>query len=158
VALNPSAVPGTIINFSPFIWADRLLEHEVRNHARNPRVSVTCYEDRSLVGPLPCLNGPILSGASWHAAQRPGHVDRHAPVGCLGGGSRFGRVRTSSYGLGLPTRLLGVGSPGCYRSVRWLTFRCCLMPAAVRCQLSGSARWVGRFASSGQKTRPSFFP
>jgi hypothetical protein len=41
VALNPSAVPGTIINFSPFIWADRLLGHEVRNHARNLRVSVT---------------------------------------------------------------------------------------------------------------------
>ena len=41
MALNPSAVPGTIINLSPFIWADRLLGHEVRNHARNPRVSVT---------------------------------------------------------------------------------------------------------------------
>ena len=41
VVLNPSAVPGTIINFSPFIWADRLLGHKVLNHARKPRVSVT---------------------------------------------------------------------------------------------------------------------
>ena len=41
LALNPSAVPGTIINFSPLIWADRLLGHRVLNHARKPRVSVT---------------------------------------------------------------------------------------------------------------------
>jgi hypothetical protein len=41
VALNPSAVPGTIIKFSPYIWAVRLLGHRVFNHARKPRVSVT---------------------------------------------------------------------------------------------------------------------
>jgi hypothetical protein len=33
VALKSSAVPGTIISFSPFIWADRLLGHNVLNHA-----------------------------------------------------------------------------------------------------------------------------
>jgi hypothetical protein len=32
--------PGTNINFSPFIWADRRLGHKVLNHARKPRVSV----------------------------------------------------------------------------------------------------------------------
>ena len=56
MALKPSAVPGTIISFSPFIWADRLLRHKVLNHARKPRVSVTpacCSEARTCACWLP---------------------------------------------------------------------------------------------------------
>ena len=41
MALKPSAVPGTIMSLSPFIWAERLLGHSTLNHARKSRVSVT---------------------------------------------------------------------------------------------------------------------
>jgi hypothetical protein len=41
VALNPSAVDGTTINFSAFSWAVRTQGQEPRNQARNARVSAT---------------------------------------------------------------------------------------------------------------------
>ena len=40
-ALNPSAVDGTTINFSPFIWAIRPPAQDARNRARNEQVSLT---------------------------------------------------------------------------------------------------------------------
>ena len=68
---------------------------------------------------LSCGDDMGRRGASWHAVQRPGHVfDRHAPDGCLGGGSRFGSVRNIGFGLERPTWLLRVGAPGNHRGVR----------------------------------------
>jgi hypothetical protein len=108
VALKPSAVPGTIINFSPFIWADRLLEHKVLNHARKPRVSVTPVTKtgvllgRSPAGTAPApvvpagmlLRGPDMStdmrlfAASEEAAgseeSEPVAVGLGCPLGCWG--------------------------------------------------------------------------
>lgn len=53
------------------------------------------------------------SVASWHAAQKPGHVfSSHASIGCVGGGSRFGNARTIFYGFGWPTWLLWFCAPG----------------------------------------------
>ena len=44
VALKPSAVPGTIITFSPFIWVDRRLGHKVLNHARKRKcLDIDCH-------------------------------------------------------------------------------------------------------------------
>ena len=40
-ALNPSAVDGTTINFSPFSWAIRPPGQEARNQARKEWVSLT---------------------------------------------------------------------------------------------------------------------
>jgi len=40
-ALNPSAVDGTTINFSPFSWAIRPPGQDARNQARKVRVSLT---------------------------------------------------------------------------------------------------------------------
>ena len=40
VALNPSAVDGTTINFSPFSWAVRPPGQDARNQARKVRVSL----------------------------------------------------------------------------------------------------------------------
>ena len=40
-ALNPSAVDGTNINFSPFSWAIRTPGQDARNQARKERVSLT---------------------------------------------------------------------------------------------------------------------
>jgi len=40
-ALNPWAVDGTTINFSPFRWAIRPPEQDARNQARKERVSLT---------------------------------------------------------------------------------------------------------------------
>jgi hypothetical protein len=37
-ALNPSAVDGTTINFSPFYWAVRQPRQEARNQVRTLRV------------------------------------------------------------------------------------------------------------------------
>ena len=86
MALNPSAVPGTIINFSPFIWADRLLGHRVLNHAKKPHVSVVP------AGMLP--RGPDMSthmrllAASEEAAgseeSEPVAMGLGCPLGCWG--------------------------------------------------------------------------
>jgi len=40
-ALDPSAVDGTAINFSPFSWAVRLPGQEARNQTRKERSSLT---------------------------------------------------------------------------------------------------------------------
>ena len=72
-----------------------------------------CLQSRRLEFFLSLSYGDDLgrSAASWHAAQRPGHVfKRYALDGCLGRGSRFGSVRTIGFGLGLPTWLLSVGA------------------------------------------------
>ena len=80
--------------------------------------------------PLPCGENVGRSGASWHAAQRLGHVfDRPASVSSIRGGSRFGGIQTSGYGLGLPTLLLGVGSGGDNRGLNWLIFGVVEVPA-----------------------------
>ena len=61
MALNPSAVPGTIINFSPFIWAERLLGHRVLSHARKPSVSVTTVTKTGvLLNRSPAVTAPAL--------------------------------------------------------------------------------------------------
>ena len=112
MALKPSAVPGMITSLSPFIWADRLLGHSTLIHVRKSRVSVTPVTKIGvLFWSLSYGDDLGRSAASWHAAQRPGHVfKRYAPDGCLGRGSRFGSVRTIVFGLGLPTWLLSVGA------------------------------------------------
>jgi hypothetical protein len=93
VALNPSAVPGTIINFSPFIWADRLLRYKVLNHARKPRVSVTPVTKTGVfLGRSAGTPGSVCSTSSGH-----GRFDiRH---GCR-------PTTTSGRGLAAPRILL----------------------------------------------------
>jgi hypothetical protein len=134
VALNPSAVPGTILNFSRFIWADRLLGHEVRNHARNPCVSVTPVTKagvlfgRSPAGTAPASVVPagmvsrdpdmstdmrLLAASEERAGSvesEPVAVDLGCPLGCRG---LVSPATTAAYAA-LPTVTLlpaGVGAP-----------------------------------------------
>jgi hypothetical protein len=108
VALKPSAVPGTIISLSPFIWADRLLGHKVLYHTRKPRVSVTPV---TKIGVLLCRSPAGTALVSWHAAQRPVHVDRYAPVGCLEGGASSEESEPVAMGLGCPLGCWGLVHP-----------------------------------------------
>ena len=57
-ALNPSAVDGTTINFSPFSWAIRPPGQDARNQARKERVSLT-----------PEIKMVVLLGRSPHGRQ-----------------------------------------------------------------------------------------
>ena len=87
MALKPSAVPGMIISFSPFIWADRLQGHKVLNHARMPRVSVSPVVPAAMQ-----LRGPDIStdmrllAASEEAAgseeSEPVAMGLGCPLGC----------------------------------------------------------------------------
>ena len=57
VALKPSAVDGTTINFSPFNWAVKLLGQDDRNQAW-----------KALVSPTPLIKMGVLLGRSPAAA------------------------------------------------------------------------------------------
>jgi len=88
-ARNTSAVDGTTINFSRLSWAVTPPWQDARNQTRKARVSRTPKIKLGvLLGRSPAgrqvLATWALSGAIWHAVQRPGHVTRHAPIGCIG--------------------------------------------------------------------------
>ena len=146
MALKPSAVPGTITTFSPFIWADRLLGHKVLNHTRKPRVSVTPVTKtgvllgRSRRGTAPAslvpagmlLRGPDMSidmrlladseEAAGSEESEPVAMDLGCPLGCW----ELVRPATTAAYAGLPA------------------------VAALWCRGNRGAQWVGCWASSGR--------
>lgn len=64
VDLKPSAVRGTVINFSPLVWYERLLGHKILNHGRKSRVPVT-PETKMVVLFGRSLMRAILLMATW---------------------------------------------------------------------------------------------
>jgi hypothetical protein len=89
VARKPSAVGGTTINFSAFSWAVRSLGNDARNQARDflisatPEIKMGVLLGRCLFGHAGVRHVGVYSGVDTRAAQRPGHVTRHASGGCL---------------------------------------------------------------------------
>jgi hypothetical protein len=87
-ALNPLVVDGMTISFSAFSWAIRSPGQDARNQARKvqesrtPEMKMGVLLGRSPAGKQVLVTwafGVMPSGLSL----RPGHVARHAPIGCL---------------------------------------------------------------------------
>ena len=94
-----------------------------RNHARKAMVStisvikIGVLLGRSHAGRQVVGHEGVVSGANRHAAQRPGHVSRHAPWCRLGGDCGFGGIRSLGCGLERPTWLVRGGRRGYYRRI-----------------------------------------
>ena len=79
----------------------------------SPGVGHPCNEDGGLFGALPSAfvgHLGVASGAIRHAAQWPGHVRGHAPLGHLLRDGEFGRVRALGCGVERPTWWLRGGN------------------------------------------------
>jgi hypothetical protein len=112
VARKPSAVPGTIISFSPFSWAERLLGHCVLNQVRKPRVSETPETKMGvLLGRSPA--GATLSVRVVPAGMPPRGPDMSVDMRLVAasGGSRLGGIRALDWGLGRPPYCCGLACP-----------------------------------------------
>jgi hypothetical protein len=119
VARNPSAVSGTSMRYSPFIWDTSLLGLRANPFQKAARVLHPGNLHRGFVTPLPWGNeflhlGARGSGADRRAAHWPGHVTgcpgRGAPLCCFLRSNRY-RQRASTLGceLGRPTWLVECG-------------------------------------------------
>ena len=119
----PSAVDGTTINFSLFIWAVRPPGQDACNQARKEWASLKPKIKLGvLLGRFPAGRQALATWAfevvTSGLSLRPRHVARHAPVGCFGWDTRFGLVRIHGCGLEQPTWLRRGDGPDQYSHVR----------------------------------------